>query len=298
MPSVVQFSVWLGALLSGARFISWVQDLYGYAVYTLLERKLFGLGFLGGKALIGLDNFVLRHSDHVVGISAAFKEYFLNVTKVRPERISIIHNWAPLEKIPSLSKKNGWSQRFGLDDSFVFLYSGTLGLKHNPSSLIELAKGLSHLPDVLLVVVSEGRGKEFLRTEAAKNELKNLRLFDLQSESLYPEILASADVLITLLERDAGKFSVPSKVSSYLCAERAQLMIGPKMNLASQILLENECGLVVDSGDAAHVLKSALLLYEDRELRSSMAVAGRRYAEQEFEIENVLKKFERVVSEF
>ena len=55
-------------------------------------------------------------------------------------------------------------------------------------------------------------------------------------------MLASATVLIGILEEDAGVFSVPSKVLSYLCAGRPIVLCAPAENLASRTLLEAEAG--------------------------------------------------------
>ena len=67
-----------------------------------------------------------------------------------------------------------------------------------------------------LVVVSEGRGADWL-AEQGRNE-PALRLLPYQPYDRLPEVLASADVLIAVLEPEAGAFSVPSKILTYLCA--------------------------------------------------------------------------------
>ena len=53
-----------------------------------------------------------------------------------------------------------------------------------------------------------------------------------------PEVLASADVLVVILEPEAGRFSVPSKTLSYLCAGRAVLGSMPATNPAARLLTE------------------------------------------------------------
>ncbi len=55
-------------------------------------------------------------------------------------RIAVIENWAPLDELPVLPRDNEWAREHGLADRFVFLYSGTLGFKHDPSLLLELAR--------------------------------------------------------------------------------------------------------------------------------------------------------------
>ena len=49
-------------------------------------------------------------------------------------------------------------------------------------------------------------------------------------------MMASADVLVAILEPDASRFSVPSKVLTYLCASRAIVGVLPPDNSVAEIL--------------------------------------------------------------
>ena len=61
-------------------------------------------------------------------------------------------------------------------------------------------------------------------------------LLPFQPYEVLPEVLASADVLLAILEPEAGVFSVPSKVLSYHCAGRPILAAIPAENLAARII--------------------------------------------------------------
>ena len=122
-------------------------------------------------------------------------------------RISVIENWAPLDQVTPMAKDNPWSREHRLADVPVLLYAGTLGLKHDPLIILGLAE---HLPDARVVVVSEGIGAEWLREHGASAD--NLVVLPFQLFDRLSEVLAAADVLLTILEPDAGAYSVPSKV--------------------------------------------------------------------------------------
>lgn len=49
-----------------------------------------------------------------------------------------------------------------MDDKFVFLYTGTLGMKHHPELLMDLAEPNQSRPNVRIAVISEGIGAEWL----------------------------------------------------------------------------------------------------------------------------------------
>ena len=130
-------------------------------------------------------------------------------------------------------------------------------MKHNPDLLLGLALQYRGDPSVLVVVVSEGIGAEWLRKESAARGLDNLLLFPYQPFAMLPDLLASGDVLVSVLEEDAGVFSVPSKVLSYLCAGRALLLAVPAENLAARLVRENHAGLTVAPADKTGFLRAA-----------------------------------------
>ena len=111
-----------------------------------------------------------------------------------------------------------------------------------------------------------------------------------------PEVLGSADVLVVLLEEDAGEFSVPSKVLSYLCAGRPVLGLMPGVNAAAD-LISNEAagGLVAE--DIESFLNDGEVLAKDGELRLAMGKRGRTYAEDTFEVAQIAMRFLEIFDE-
>ena len=85
----------------------------------------------------------------------------------------VIENWSPLAELEPRPRDNQWARARGLVGKPVALYSGTLGLKHDPAMLSELARrGAQH--DVTVVVVSEGMGADWLAAERDRTGLANL----------------------------------------------------------------------------------------------------------------------------
>src|SRR5262249_27251409 len=151
-------------------------------------------------------------------------------------------------------RDNDWAREQGLADRFVFLYAGTLGFKHDPSVLLALARW-AQANEAAVVVVSEGPGADWLRGHGAG--ARALRHLHHQPHSRLPEVLAPADVVVALLEPDASAFSVPSKVLTYLCAGRPELVSVPADNLAARVLERSGGGLVVPPGDSKKMLDAA-----------------------------------------
>ena len=100
--------------------------------------------------------------------------------------------------------------------------------------------------------------------------------------------MGSADVLVAILEPDASRFSVPSKVLTYLCSSRAIVAVLPPDNAVAEVLITHNAGRVVGRDEVASAVAQLL---DDEEARRALGEAGRRYAEQAFSPETAADRF-------
>jgi glycosyltransferase involved in cell wall biosynthesis len=277
------------------RIIFWVQDFYGIAIQKILKKKMLLLGDMIGQYYISLEKKILETSNHIVLIADDFRK-ILSQMRVRNNKFTVIPNWSPIEEICVENKDNAWSRKFSLHDKFCFIYTGTLGLKHNPQLILDLALTFQKNDDVRIVVVSEGIGAEFLIKKKMELRLNNLIILSFQSFDVLPKVMGTADVLISILEKDAGIFSVPSKILTYLCAQRALLVAVPAENLSAKIVSENNCGIVVEPDKSQEFIASAEKLYMDKMMREKMGVNARMYAETHFTIDTISQKFSHIIN--
>lgn len=294
-PSIPQARLARWCARRKIRFVSWVQDIYGLAAYRLLSRKMPGIGHVGGGYFIWLDKQAARLSDAVVVITEDFGSVFEG-WGVDPARIHPIHNWAPLESMPQRPRENDWSRAQQLGAAMRLIYTGTLAMKHNPALLLELARMLQRESLGELIVVSEGPGVNWLAEQATKENITTLKRLGFQPFESLPDVLGSADVLVAILEPDAGVFCVPSKVLTYLCAARPVLLAVPQENLVSRIIADQQAGLGVDPTDVAAFCAAARELCDSPALRDSAGRAARHYAESHFDIERIADRFEQILS--
>jgi glycosyltransferase involved in cell wall biosynthesis len=290
-PLIVQRALLRAAHAQGGRFVFWQQDVISAAARRVLGRRSRLVGAAAESAVAVLERRLLRASDAVVVISEDFVP-LLRRWGVDEARTSVIENWAPLDELPVLSRDNEWAHEHGLADRFVVLYSGTLGFKHDPSLLLELARwARGH--EAVVAVVSEGPGSDWLAREGAEEPA--LRLLPYQPYERLPEVLASADVLVALLETDAGAFSVPSKVLTYLCAGRPLLVSVAQDNLAARVVERSGGGVVVPPNDPQALVSAAALLHADKAMGAELGARARSYAETTFDLGTIADRFERVL---
>lgn len=278
--------------------VFWHQDVYSHAIASAARSALGPVvGGLIGRVADGCERWIARRSARVVPIAEEFRPV-LHRWGVPDERITIIPNWAALDEMPVRPRDNDWAAAHDLTGRDVVVYSGTLGLKHNPRVFPVFAEALRDArPDARVVVVSEGQGRQWLEGERTARGLTNLLLLDYQPYAQLPDVLGSADVLVTVLEPDASRYSVPSKVLNYLCAGRAVLGVMPADNGAASTLLTTGAGVVTPPDDDAAMAAALLALLADPERRERMGRAGRQHAEDTFAIGPVTQRFEAVLEQ-
>jgi glycosyltransferase involved in cell wall biosynthesis len=274
------------------RVVWWLQDIYSLGIKSVLNRKLPLSGSLVGRIYRAKEKRFAQRADHIVSITPDFLP-FLYRLDVPPQKITVIENWAPVNEIMPLRHDNAWKREQGLTGKTVILYSGTLGLKHNPALLSRTAMHYQaqKRDDIMMVVATQGLGAEFLRKEAESRSIRNLKVLPWQPYERLPEVLSAADILTAIIEPDAGLFSVPSKILSCLCVGRPVVAAIPSDNLAARTIQKARAGLVVEPGDESGFIARLDRLLADDRLREEMGRNGRLYAEETFDIAKITGRF-------
>jgi colanic acid biosynthesis glycosyl transferase WcaI len=294
-PLIPQWALVRHCRRRGIPVVHWWTDVYSLAVRHGVGQKLGPPGRMIAWFYEKLEIHLLKRSRAVLAIAEQFRSIADRWGVKTP--LTVIPVAAPTDRIMPGPKRNAWSQRHGIADTTNVMYCGTLANKHHPELLLELAKRLSKQSDTRVIVVAEGVGADWLRQQQETARLPNLLLLPFQSFEDYPYVLATADVQVALLNREASAYALPSKVMSQLCAARAQAAIVPRDNQAATLVERAEAGIVYtpEEFDAAFAAIEKLLA--DAELRRRYGENGRRYAEERLSLESVTAKYEELFTQ-
>ncbi len=292
-PLISALVLQVGLRLSRIPVVFWQQDIYSMAISQHFDKRGGRARRFAGRSFVAVERWLVKSSAQVVVISTDFLG-LLAEWGADESKVTVVQNWAPLDEVPLSPRPNPWSERHHInDDDKVLLYAGTLGLKHDPNMLLALGHAFADRDDVRVIVASEGLGASWLAERVVGDEMG---LISFQPYADLPDMLGSGDILLVLLEPDAGVFSVPSKVLTYHCAGRAILGAIPHENLAARTIESNGAGLVVDPGNADEFVAAARRLVDDAALRIDMGASARRAAERTFDIDTITNEFVDVLT--
>ncbi|MFF8193486.1 glycosyltransferase family 4 protein [Streptomyces bobili] len=290
IPMLVAAAAMLKRL--GIPWVLWHQDVTAVALKTFVgvaksmgvAARVFGAG----------EKWSARKAAAIVVIAQSFLR--IHQQWGTAAKVTVIPNWAPLDEIVPRTRENDWSAEQGLNGVRTVLYSGTLGLKHNPVLLVQLAERLRDRgTPVRLVVVNDGPAVPVLKRAAAARGV-DLTLLPFQPYARLPEVLGSGDLLVVVLAADAGEFSVPSKTLSYLCAGRPVLGLMPGDNLAAHLLRQAGSAVFPPAESALDEASAwAQEILSDPARAESLGKESRALAEREFALEDCASRFEDIL---
>lgn len=279
-------------------YVMWHQDIYSSGLADELRRRLpRPMARLGARVFVEMEAYCARHADHVVAIGEAFTTVYPG-WHVDPERVSVIPNWAPLDKVFPVGRVNRRSAHlFEEEESLRLVYAGTIGRKHNHLLLVDLLRTvLDNGIPASLAVISEGQAADELAEVSRAHDLP-LTVLPFQPADNLPDVLGAADVLVALLEPDATTFSIPSKVLSYMAAGRPILGLMPADNPAALDIVQSG-GCVVEPTELGAKAAGMWLteLAGDPDAIARIGARTRATAEEKFDVASVTARFDAIVT--
>lgn len=276
-------------LIRGQRYCILVMDVYpdvavkaGLLRHTALLTRFF----------TRLSRFGMKHADSVITIGRCMKEY-LREEGIPKDRIHVIVNWTNEKQIfPVAPSENRLRRQLGLEDEFVVLYSGNMGVVHFFDDLLEVARRLHEISDLRFVFIGDGIRRKEIERAKDSNRLFNILLLPFQPDDRLAESLSLGDVHFVSLREGFEGLVVPSKAYGALAAGRPIIYQGNKNGEIARLIVEEQVGTVVSSGDVDTLERVVLRYYRDRSLLNEQGKKARELVQNCMSHDHALKKYE------
>ena len=209
-------------------------------------------------------------------------------------KLSVIWDWADTDFIRPLPRRNPFSAQWGLDDRFVAMYAGNLGLTQGLEQVVEAARLLEGEPAIRLVLVGDGAGKSSLQRLVEGAGLRNVQFIPLQERELLPWVLASADVSLIMLRMGMGRDSVPSKCYSIMASGRPIIACVDEGCDTRDLIERAGCGVWVQPQGGGALAEAILDLFRGEAYRARLGALGRAYVVEHHSKTHAAGEFHRL----
>ena len=243
------------------------------------------------------ERWTYRRAEDIVVIGEGFKKN-LEAKGVPSRKIKVIPNWVDTDFLRPLPKQNSLSKKFCLDQRFTVMFSGTISISSYGTlvRVLEAAEILRHEDDIIFVLVGEGMKGNDLRSKAAALRLTNVLFLPFQPFQDLPYLLASSDVLLVPLDKEKSELSVPSKLYYVMAAGRPLLGLAEPESEVFKMIEGTGCGVCIPPGEPRAMAQAILRLKRSPDLCAEMAARGRRFAQENYSRDRVLKKYEQLIA--
>ncbi len=270
-PPIIGLAGWLAAKRFRAPLVMAYQDLFP-EVGALLDD--FHSGAVDA-ALQGVNRFLCRNATRVVALGDTMRQRLIEGKGARAGQTVVISNWADTAAITPGPRLNEFSRRHGLDEKFVVMHSGNIGLSQGLETVIEAAALLRDVPDLQIVIQGEGVRKQMLEDRTRALELTNVTFLPFQPKEQLGESFAAADLFLVSLQQGLAGYIVPSKLYGILAAGRPFVAAVEEACEVAAIARKGECGLVAQPGSARDLTDKILAFYRDRAMALSYGANAR-----------------------
>jgi glycosyltransferase involved in cell wall biosynthesis len=287
-PLFQAFSGLILAKIKRKKFLFEVRDLWlDFAV----ELDLLSKQSITYKIFKQIEKFVYKYSDKIIVNSPGFIPYIQRV--VPDKEIEVFSNGVDMEAFEKLKANEVQKKRkeFGVEDKFVVLYTGNLGIANNIEVIIEVARMIQNThPDIHFMLFGGGLKKEEFREKIQELKLKNITIFDSRPKKEMPLIISMADVCIATL-KNIPLFSTvyPNKVFDYMACKKPTILA-----IEGEIrkVIENaNGGIPVTPGNADEIKDAVLHYYENRKLIKSHGENAYQFVKKHFDRKVIVEKF-------
>lgn len=291
-PLFLLISGFFVSKLRGTAFIIEVRDAW---LEYALARKIVPCAF--EPALKSLQRFMLKRAQWIISVTPGIKKIADSYTKEPLKNLLVMNGYetdANEWSEESEQKARVVSEKYGLRDKFVALYTGTMGMARDTDVFGRTAKYLNDYKDIVFVFIGEGEKKTPLMEYCANNDLRNCIFIPLQPRDMMPVFMNVSHVGINSIRRnDCLESSLSNKVFEYLGNGLPVVWAGE--GDTSDFL--NRCGggLVVEPENAKQMGEAILRLYKEPDLRRMIAKKGRDYVLRYFTREKVMPNIDPIL---
>lgn len=282
-----------------------------YCIQDFNPEQIEAVGYIKNMPLLciarALDNRSCRKSDLVITVGRDLVETLEKRFKgSKVPRYTMINNWINEKIIYPLSEDDPgvvlFKNTYKLNDKFVFMYSGNIGLYYDLEGIIQVIgrfKG-AKTPDgkdVAFAFVGAGSVLEKLKEYKNKHLLDNVVFIPYQNKDRLIYSLNAADVHFCVNAKGIKGVSCPSKFYGIVAVSKPVLGVLEKGSEVEMLVNEIGCGVVSEPGNYDAVEKNIQMLIDSSSSDSlhEMGAKGFDFYIQHLTIENGIKMYKKCI---
>ncbi len=277
-----------------------------YNIQDFNPEQIAAVGYSKMKPLLALlmamDKRTCKKADKVVVVGRDMVNTLENRFKGQTmPAFCMINNWINEKEIyplpPEDEKVLSFKKQYGLENKFVIMYSGNLGLYYDLPNLLKLAEPYKENENIVFAFIGQGAIEKDLKAYANDKDLKNVVFIPYQKKEDLIYSLNAADVHWVVNAKGIKGVSVPSKLYGVMAAGKPVLGVLEEGSEARLIIEETGCGLVTAPEDYEGIAALLNQFIQKQVDGQKMGELGRVYLEKNLTKDVSIQKYIREIEE-
>ncbi len=229
-----------------------------------------------------------ERADKIISVTEGFKERII-AKGINGDKINVVRNGSDLE-FNKINVSEQLRNKFEIENNFIVVYAGILGIAQNIKTLLESGKQLSSY-SVKILLVGTGPEERILKEYAKDNKICNVIFVGEIAKADVNEYLSLADCgIIPLRNIKIFESTIPSKLFDYMAAS-LPILLGVKGETAD-ILKQSEAGITYEPDNSEDLAMKILWLKNNSQQLKQMSLNGRKFVEKYYNREKQAEKLE------
>lgn len=234
--------------------------------------------------MMGMDKVSCRSADKIILVGRDMVQTLKNRFPEKTPNYCIINNWIDEKEIYPLPPDNQevleFKRKNGLEDKFVFMYSGNIGLYYDLEKIMTVLKKFKDRNDIVFAFAGGGAILDKLKSYKEEHHMDNVLFIPYQEKRLLNYSLNAADIHWVVNAKGIKGISVPSKLYGIMAAGKPIIGLLEEGTEGRMIIDACGCGYVASPGDSARIEDLIYRVLDNKDKIPEMGMAGREYLEE------------------
>lgn len=247
------------------------------------------------RLLRWLERSIYRNACAIISATDGMTELIKKVAPADKKIATIPHGTNTEMFSPDVDGSKVRHER-GWDHKFVFTHTGTMGKVNGLDLIVRAANHFREDPDMLFVLLGEGKEKASLIEQRDKLGLTNLQIVDGITKKEIPGVLAATDVCLMIITNEPVlEHNCANKFFDYLSSGKPVLL--NYSGWQRKVLESAEAGLGCTLGDENEFFEKLTTLKSDSTRREWMSKNARKLALEKFNRNDLADVALKVISD-
>ena len=240
-------------------------------IYDVYPDALIAMRFVKRNGIVAtvwsrMNKLGFKRAHQLITITNGMKLVLSKYAKGK--EFEVVPVWAADMIAPPEIGTNSFLTKYELEEKFLIVYSGNLGLGYNLEDLINVAEILQGSNKIHFLIVGNGYKRDQIIGTVREKNLENCQYFPSLDEGDFRMLLGATKIGVVCLDDITAGLAIPSKTFNLLSAAKPIICLGSEESELASLIVPLKAGKAFNKTKAVEMSEFILSLFNNSELYS------------------------------